>query len=98
MLWTMQLGTEHLSKILPPAEKKALRFLSIFSISIRGMSNEAIKWVGKLSRTADSRVNLLPFDRREVDQPARYLSILSMRGWKADCSSLVGDRGSPRYV
>jgi hypothetical protein len=50
----------------------------------RGMSREAMKWVGRLSKTADSSVSLPPLDKREAHQPAKYLSTLSMSGWNAD--------------
>jgi hypothetical protein len=67
-------------------------------ITEMGMRKEDIKYVGRASRTAERRRSLPPLDRRVAHQPARYLSQLSMIGWKADGGNLVADRGRPRYV
>jgi hypothetical protein len=79
-----------------PAQKNAPLFLSNFSIIRSSINKEAMKWVGRLSSTADMRVSLPPLDRREAHHPAKYLSTLSMRGWNADGGSFVGERGRPR--
>jgi hypothetical protein len=58
-----------------------------------GISNDAMKWVGILSRTAESKMSQPPLDSKAAHEPARYLSTLSINGWNADGGSLVGERG-----
>jgi hypothetical protein len=43
-------------------------------------------------------MNIPPLDKRVALQPARYLSQLSIIGWKEDWGNLYAERGKPRYV
>ena len=61
-----------------------------------GSRKDDMKYVGRLSSTAERRMSLPPLERREARQPERYLSQLSMIGWKAEEGNLYADRGSPR--
>jgi hypothetical protein len=45
-----------------------------------GSRKEDMKYVGRLSRTDESRINLPPFERREARYLAKYLSQLSIIG------------------
>ena len=62
------------------AQKKARLRASIAFITAMGMRKEDMKYVGRESRTAERRTSLPPLVRRVADQPARYLSQLSMIG------------------
>jgi hypothetical protein len=62
------------------AQKKALLLLSMSLIMDLGSKKEDIKYVGRLSRTDERRVNLPPLERREARHPAKYLSQLSIIG------------------
>jgi hypothetical protein len=80
------------------AQKKALRRASIIFRTEMGTRKEDMKYVGRASRTEERSTSLPPLDRRVARHPARYLSQLSIIGWKAEGGSLVADMGRPRYV
>jgi hypothetical protein len=80
------------------AQKKALLILSMSLIMDLASKKEDIKYVGRLSRTDERRINIPPLEKTEARHPAKSLSQLSIIGWKADLGSLRSERGRPRYV
>ena len=56
-----------------------------------------MKYVGRLSRTAESKIRRPPRESRRAHHPAKYISQRSMTGWNAEGGSLWGEKGSPRY-